>query len=157
MSSKRKSAAQRAWYDKLLDWGHADTVDFAWGEALELLMQFQNPDALLALLANGAPVPDWARKEIAEWRAGKRPPLPSDLSLTDKELLALVAAVRDPAQKRKGESRDDRINRIAQKRAKAVRAFINNRGGTYDRIVKHWDEWERVYLNPGLGLTPDKS
>jgi len=100
-------------------------------------------------------LPNWARKEIARWRAGKRPPLPRNLSVADKELLALVAAVRDPAQRRKGESREQRIMRIAQKRAPAVRAFLGCRGGTYDRIVKDWAEWERAYLPPEDWTSPN--
>jgi len=154
MSGKRKRPARRD-ADWNYDWSHAPTVDYAWGQALEQLMQFQNPNGVLALVANGAPVPDWARKEVAQWRRGKRPEFPGFLLNVDKQLLEAVRAVRDPAQKRKGENREPRIERIARERGfrpSSLRAFLNCRGGTYYRVVKSWKEWERVYLNPGLGF-----
>src|SRR5262245_21163871 len=100
MSGKRK---RRASYD----------VNWDWVLALEQLQQFLNRDAVLVLLAEGAPVPDWVCSEIAQWRAGKRPKRPRDLSVADKHLLVAADAVGDPAQKRTDESRDQRIDRIA--------------------------------------------
>jgi hypothetical protein len=146
MSSKRK---RRASYDT--DWG--------WVLALEQLQQFLNRDAVLALLADGAPVPDWARKEIAQWRAGNRPPRPSDLSDNDKRLLVAVAAIGDPTQKQKNESRDERIERIAREYGfdpRTLRAFLNSRGGLHRRVIKDWAEWERIYCDPSFALGPDR-
>ena len=131
----------------------------AWQLAIDQLQQRQNRDAVLALLAEGVPVPDWARKEIAQWRAGKRPKQPRGPAVWELQVLAAADAVRDPANKRKGESRDQRIERVARDlavRLKALRAFLGCRGGTYRALVKDWEEWERIYCDDAFALGPDK-
>ena len=141
--------AGRDW-DALMDkyWGDKRRdSDERWGAALELLHQFRNPDGVIALLAAGAPVPDWAREEIAAWRAGQRPRLPT-MKDDDWKLLAAVRAYRDKASRRPNEKRDDRIKRIADEHkisATALENFVNCEGGTYKRLVKDWQGWERIY------------
>jgi hypothetical protein len=136
-----------AFWDKNWDdW--RDDPDVHWGEALELLHQSRNPDGIIALLAAGAPVPDWARAELAAWRAGQRPPLPTKND-EDEKLLAAVRAYRDKASRRPNEKKDDRIKRLADEHGVtkiALENFLNCEGGTYRRLVKDWQQWQRIYI-----------
>lgn len=127
--------------------------DLDWGEALELLQQFKNPDGVLALLAAGAPVPDRARKEIAKWRAGLRPPWPGPRDDNDVRLLAAVRAYHDKTTRRPKEKRELRIKRIAaehQIRESWLEDFLNHEGSRYRRLGRDNRRWEQIYFDPNL-------
>ena len=129
-----------------------DRIDEEWGDALDLLLQFRNPDGVLALLAGDEPVPDWARKVVRRWRAGEFPPQPATKDGDDK-LLAAVRAYRDKTTRCPGETRDDRIIRIADEHdisERSLRNFLDGVGGTYQRLVRDWRQWDDIYINRGL-------
>jgi hypothetical protein len=140
-----------AWWQLLRDAKTNDEWDLWWGEALEHLQQFENPRTVLALIAEGAPVPDWVRDEIKAWFLGERPPLPSIEEQTgDEKLLAAVRAFNDPTNRGRGERRDDRLKRVAKEYGyldehgevePAFRNFAKGVGGTYRRLVGDWNKW----------------
>lgn len=124
--------------------------DWHWGEALEALQQFKNPNGVLALLAAGAPVPDWARTEIGAWLDGKRPPFAGPKNDNEVRLLAAERAYRETPL-RPDEQRDDRIARIAADHhisTNWLRNLLDGKGRQYQRLGRDWRRWERVYLDP---------
>ena len=126
-------------------------------QALDLLLQFGNPDGILELLADGAHVRDWVRVGIKMWREGKCPPMPKDLTDENRKLAVAVDAYRtEPRQsgERRGDQYDGRIKRIADKHgaspAHLESIILKSEGGRNRRIRQHeddWREWERVYLS----------
>jgi hypothetical protein len=147
---KKDQDDEAAWsaliYDYLSD--QSRDTDERWGTALELLQLYEEPVGVIVMLAAGAAVPDWVRKELAAWCEGQRPPLPS-CSDDDKKLLAAVEAYR--TGRRKGEKKEQRIERIAREcgvEKTALANFIDHEGGTYRRLVRDQRRWERIYLNP---------
>jgi hypothetical protein len=102
---KKDQDDEAAWsaliYDYLSD--QSRDTDERWGTALELLQLYEEPVGVIVMLAAGAAVPDWVRKELAAWCEGQRPPLPS-CSDDDKKLLAAVEAYR--TGRRKGEKKE---------------------------------------------------
>jgi hypothetical protein len=127
-------------------------VNERWGIALDFLQQHRDPTGVLTLLAAGAPVPDWVRKELALWHAGERPALPN-FSDEDRKLLAAKRAY-DEAPWLPGEKQDDKKERIAREQARrlgikknSIRAFLNYEGRAYLRHLAG-QKWERIYLDP---------
>jgi hypothetical protein len=131
-----------------------DDDDFAWGDALDALFNFRNPDGVLALLADGRLPRPWACKMIARWRVEGWPSLPSSVRKPgDNQVLAAAHAYRKAiaatAGRRQVEKREQRLVRIAREHGTtrdALDDFLNSRGGPYKRHVKAWKRWERVYL-----------
>jgi hypothetical protein len=145
-----------AWWQLLGDAKANDDWDWLWGEALEHLQQFENPRTILALIAEGSPVPDWVRDEIKAWFLGERPPLPSIEEQTgDAKLLAAIRAFNDPTNRPRGESREHRLKRVAKEHGyldehgevrPAFRNFAKGVGGTYRRLVGDWNKWHDRYI-----------
>jgi hypothetical protein len=137
-------------------------IDREWAEVLELMQQFGNPAGVLDLVAEGVvPIPDWARAEIAAWRRGERPPLPSgDWSDADRNLLAADQALRNKAAWQPGERYRQALERITGEfrvvndhgvvDAEVLNHFHNRRGGTFERILENWELWEEAYRKAGL-------
>lgn len=134
-----------------------------WGEALELLLQYSNSTGVLMLVAvSGAAAPDWARVTITQWLAGECPPLPSYPNADHRRLIAAACAYRET--RRRGEKAAARLERVAREYGpdepdaserflNSLHHFVNSRGGTHDRQVDDWAEWERIYLGPdGTGF-----
>jgi hypothetical protein len=171
LANEAAAAAQleeiwRTWKD--------DDLSVPWGWALDRLEQFCDPDGVLALLAYGAPVPDWVRREIAAWRAGERPPLPPPPSDDDERLLAAAADVRDEATWLLDETRGERIKRAIKERGVKGRAlsdkdralsaedrrkleeyaayvaltnFLNTDGRPHARLMTKPKRWDAVYTD----------
>jgi hypothetical protein len=144
------------------DWGDAATVDYMWGDALEALFQYWDNGGVLNLLADGAPVPPWARKMIARWLTEEWPKQPPYPSADHRRLIAAARVYRET--KRRGEKAAARLERVArqfgpdepdafERFQNSLDHFVQSRGGTHDRQADDWAEWEHIYLGPdGTGF-----
>jgi hypothetical protein len=156
MAKKTEKAVEDAAWGQLIDaylCDNSHNVDERWGTALEALQQFEDPYGVLALLTAGAPVPDWAREEIAQWRAGNRPPSTGDVWEEDQKLLVAKRAY-DEAPWLTGEKQDDKKERIAHEQASklgiekvSILHFLKTEGRPYHRYLAR-KRWDRNYLDP---------
>src|ERR1700730_5735107 len=125
--------------------------DWHWGGALDSLQQFKESIEVLRLLADGTPVPDWVRREIALWLEGKRPPFPGAKNESDVRLLAAIRDYHDKRSRPKGEGREARIQRVAQKHKvppNRIENFLDHEGSHYRRLGRDMRRWEAIYLDP---------
>jgi hypothetical protein len=129
-----------------------EPYSWKWGTALESLHQFENAIGVLALVAEGAPVPQWVRSEITAWLENERPPSPTRKD-TDEDIKLRNAAekVRDKANWRprepKGDSESGRISRIAEEegvKPLSLENYCRCKGRAYNRD-KALRIWYRVY------------